>query len=189
MEMQFVLLGNRRCVGLCAYRTLHELNPPAAVVPEYFCNLDGNSLRLDHLQRPELNKGTVDFAVSEEYWAPHPAPRLTPSYQSVEPPSTSKSRTPLAMDYVFAFDLSAEGIQSGFVKAAADAVLACLYGSTDNENPLPPRIAPASRVAVMSFDRSLHFYDLSVCSPLDDHTLNLLTYGFSLSQGVPVCLW
>ncbi|KAH9886074.1 sec24-like protein [Cubamyces lactineus] len=133
-------------------------NHETEVASEYFCNLDANLLRLDHLQRPELNKGTVDFVVSEEYWAPHPPPSIQPLYYSIIPPPTNGLRKPQPMDYMFVFDVSQEAVRSGFLKAACAILLEALFG--DGEA-IPSCFPPSSRVAILAFDRTLQFYNLS----------------------------
>lgn len=120
-------------------------------------------MRLDHQQRPELNKGTVDFAVSEEYWAPHPAPRIIPLYQTVAPEPTAGKRVPQAMDFVFAFDVSAEAVQCGFTHASCLALLDLLYPpAAEDGSERASEFPSASKIAILSYDRTLHFYDLSV---------------------------
>nr|QIE48582.1 hypothetical protein [Trametes gibbosa] len=141
--------GKWKC-NLCSHET--------EVASEYFCNLDSNFLRLDHLQRPELNKGTVDFAVSEEYWTPNPPPSIESLYYSVTPKPSTGVRTPQPMDYVFAFDVSQEAVRSGFLKTACAALLESLFG--DDES-IPAHFPPTSRVAILGFDRTLQFYNLS----------------------------
>lgn len=147
------------------YFHLARLSCPygAVVSPAYFCNLDGNLMRLDHLQRPELNKGTVDFAVSEEYWALHPPHKLTMPYFSTEP-QPSGSRPPMPMNYVFAFDVSHEAIQSGLLRTACGSLLTILYGGVSvDDSSLDPCFPKGSRLAVLTFDQTIHFHDLSVC--------------------------
>lgn len=126
--------------------------------PEYFSVLDANHLRLDHPQRPELQKGVVDFRVPEAYHAPHAPPRLAPSFASplpspaAPPPSPTKllsnplspksplaafvlapppalpTRTPAPLRTIFVLDASAEAGACGMLAAACEAVRACLYG-------------------------------------------------------------
>lgn len=131
------------------------------VASEYFCNLDANLLRLDHLQRPELNKGTVDFAVPEEYWAPHPPPRIAPLYQPVIPSTETGSRKPQSMDYVFVIDVSVEAIRSGFTSTACESLRRILYGGTSEEDTIVC-FPSQSRICIVTYDRTLHFYNLSV---------------------------
>lgn len=139
-------------------RSEHRLS----VASEYFCNLDANQMRLDHLQRPELNKGTVDFIVPEEYWAPHPPPRIKPLYQPVTPFHEAEKRKPAPMDYVFAIDVTVDALSSGFTTQACNSLLRVLYGDEAAEPPVQPCIRPQSRICIMTFDSSVHFYDLSV---------------------------
>lgn len=150
---------------------------------EYFSHLDPSGLRLDTPNRPELTRGTVDFAVhAPAYRASEPPPRISMTASSPSNPiSTSTSATPTATsffgisstqaapsgrepkptDYVFAFDLSLDGVQSGFVRSAVEAVLDVLYG--------PEACFPAhsgSRAAFVTYDSSVQFYDLQVYSVL-----------------------
>jgi len=119
-------------------------------------------MRLDHLQRPELNKGTIDFAVSEEYWASHPSPRLNMLYHSLEPPPT-QSRRPQPMKYVFAFDVSTEAIQSGFLATACTSLGRILFGGTGDDGlSLQPCFPANCRIAILSYNQALHYYNLSV---------------------------
>ncbi|KZT64533.1 beta-sandwich domain of Sec23/24 [Daedalea quercina L-15889] len=150
---KWVAGGMRWRCNLCSHET--------EVAPEYFSNLDANMTRLDHLQRPELNKGTVDFAVPKDYWAPQPQPRIEALYQPVVPTSTSEMRPPEPMRYVFAFDVSQEAMQSDFTRTACLQVLDLLYGyEAQDGTHVDPCFPPQSQVCIMSYDRSIHFYDL-----------------------------
>lgn len=150
------------------------------VSSDYFCGLDSNLRRLDHLQRPELCKGTVDFAVPEGYWAAQPDPRLIPSYFTPYPRSTA-IRQPQPMRYVFTIDVSSDAVQSGLVQSACASLIDILYGSTTpNENIDQPNIHKtcfpvASQIAIITFDQTLHFYKLSV----------RIAQGFSLGHTEP----
>ncbi|KAF7360198.1 SEC23 SEC24 family protein [Mycena venus] len=137
--------GNAWKCNLCTHET--------EVSPEYFCNLDANLQRMDHLQRPELNRGTIDFAVPSEYWATNPPQRLLMPYFSAEPPPTGPRR-PLPMNFVFALDVSAEAVRSGLLHTTCAAIQDILFG----QNACFP---PESELAILTFDLTLHFHDLS----------------------------
>lgn len=125
------------------------------VVPEYFSNLNPLSQpmrRLDHEQRPELNLGTVDFVAPEDYWAARPAERLEPSFVSLPGPSTRAARAPVPLHYVFAIEVTAEAVESGFTHAACEAIRSALYDE--------PRV-PLTHVAIITFDREICFYNVS----------------------------
>ncbi|KAL4067050.1 hypothetical protein V8B97DRAFT_2025337 [Scleroderma yunnanense] len=146
--------GSRWKCNLCGHET--------EVSQEYFSNLDANFMRLDHANRPELNKGTVDFVVnSEDYWAPPPLPKLTPLYHSTEPPSTTP-REPQAMNCLLAFDVSFEAIESGLLQSACQAFIDILYGyTTEHGTSMEPCFPQGCRIGILTFDRTLHFYNLS----------------------------
>lgn len=129
---------------------------------------------MDAQNRPELTKGTVDFLVPvSAYRAPHPPPRLASAATSRPPPSSplpSKlyffslpepaqqvGREPKPMDYVMMLDLSLDGVRSGFVRTVAESLLDILYGP---EACFPP----LSRIAFLTFDATVHFYELLVSS-------------------------
>ena len=133
--------------------------PP--VTSDYFCNLDANLLRLDLSDRPELTKGTVDFSVhsSEEYWSKNPPPQLSMPYYSVDPPLAG-SRRPEPLDIIFAFDVSSEAVASGFLKYACSILQDLLYASEDNLH--NPGFLRKGRMAIITFDSTVHFYDLTV---------------------------
>lgn len=111
---------------------------------------------MDHEARPELNRGTVDFVVPKEYHAPNAPKRLLHSFQSpdLQPPDGS-TRPPSPMNYVFLIDVSYEAVVSGMVSSACSGILQTLYGG---EGCWPS----ASKVSIITFDRVLHFYDISV---------------------------
>ncbi|KAJ6487756.1 sec24-related protein [Mycena sanguinolenta] len=137
--------GNAWKCNLCTHET--------EVSPEYFCNVDANMQRMDHLQRPELNRGTVDFTVPAEYWASNPPQRLLMPYFSAEPPPEGPRR-PLPMNFVFALDVSSEAVRSGLLHSACATIQDILFG----QNACFP---PDSELAIITFDLTLHFHDLS----------------------------
>ncbi|THH27445.1 hypothetical protein EUX98_g6743 [Antrodiella citrinella] len=146
--------GVRWKCNLCEHET--------EVDPDDYCPLDANLLRTDHAERPELNKGTVDFTVSEDYWAPHPPPGLNPLYQPVMPEPVAGRRKPEPLNYVFAIDVSMDAYRSGFTRAACQSLLHILYGGpSETGNTLEPCFPPHSRLCIITFDRTLHFYNLA----------------------------
>jgi len=119
-------------------------------------------MRMDHEQRPEFRKGTVDFAVPKEYWATNPPPSLTLSYHSVEPPA-SGVREPKPIKFVFALDVSSEAIQSGLVRTACQSLRTILFGGTSVDgSKIEPCFPPDGLVSILTFNNTIHFYDLSV---------------------------
>ncbi|KAF9788107.1 hypothetical protein BJ322DRAFT_605700 [Thelephora terrestris] len=143
--------GSRWKCNLCGDET--------PVHPDYFCNLDSNFMRLDHLQRAELNKGTVDFLVPDEYWALEP-PSLDPSYASVGPSSKGGThRPPHPMHYVFAFDISVDAVKSGFLKSACDALRTTIYQET--EEGVVCKLPTGSKIAIISYDCVINVYNLN----------------------------
>lgn len=185
-----------RC-SLCAHETegplcriaLVRCSSAFEVSSEYFSNLDGNFLRLDHLQRPELNKGTVDFAVPQEYWAPHPPPRIEPLYQPVVPSSTTNLRKPQPLNFVFLIEMTAEAIRSGFARKSCEAVMRTLYGGlSDDGTQLTPCFPHQSRACIITFDRTLQFYDFSVSLQKFVHVsiYNSLTFSLRPTLNVPI---
>ncbi|KAF9380452.1 COPII coat Sec23p-Sfb3p heterodimer component, partial [Podila verticillata] len=104
------------------------------VEPSYFCNLDMNGRRLDLDQRPELRNGSIEFAVPKEY----------------------SSKPPLPAGYVFAIDVSWTAVQSGMLNEAVKAVKQAIW----DENGVS-RLAPGVQIGVMTYDKTVHFYNLS----------------------------
>jgi len=124
------------------------------------------------MERPELNRGTVDFAVPEAYWAQQPLPRLVPSFFTATPHPTG-TRRPLPMRYVFVIDVSSEAVNSGMLLSTCRAlkeilippIIAAAAGGQDAEPSIyaTPTFPTQNQVAILTFDRTLHFYNLSVC--------------------------
>ena len=135
--MTFRSGGNRLVCNMCAF--------PNDVGPEYFAPLDPSGVRVDRMQRPELMQGTVEFTVPKEYW----------------------SKEPVGLRWMFLIDVSQEAVSRGFLEACCEGIMAALYGGEaedDNENSdMPKKKLPAgSRVAIMTFDKEVHFYNISV---------------------------
>ena len=113
------------------------------------------------MKRPELTKGTVDFAVhsSEAYWGKNPLPQISMPYHSVDPPLMG-SRPPEPLDIIFAFDVSRESVTSGFLECACAILGDLLYSSEGDLD--DACFSRKGRIAIITFDSTLHFYDLTV---------------------------
>ncbi|KAG8810772.1 COPII coat Sec23p-Sfb3p heterodimer component, partial [Serendipita sp. 399] len=80
-------------------------------------------------------------------------------------------RDPNPMNYVFALDTSLEAVQSGFLSSACQVLIDLLYGSNPSENDeseegdqkvaLSPYWNPESKLAILTYDNELSFYDFS----------------------------
>ena len=129
---------------------------PNEVGEEYFAPIDPSGVRVDRLQRPELTLGTCEFLVPKEYW----------------------SKEPVGMRYLFLIDASAESCNRGFLQGVCDGILSALYGDdvddeeTDDEEetngetvPKPSKVPAGAKVGFMTFDRDIHFYNVSSSLP------------------------
>ena len=114
---------------------------PNDVPGEYFAPIDHTGVRVDRLQRPELTLGTVDFMVPKEYW----------------------SRQPVAMRWLFLIDVSAEAVNRGFLHGFCEGILSALYGAPDKSeaSETTSKIPKAAKVGIVTFDKEMHFYNLS----------------------------
>jgi protein transport protein SEC24 len=136
--------GNRMTCNLCGH--------PNEVAPEYFAPTDPSGIRVDRASRPELTLGTCEFLVPKEYWSTEPVP----------------------MRYLFVLDTTAEACTRGFLQGICDGVLAALYGddleiNEDEEDeaavPKSSKLPPGSKVGFVTFDRSIHFYNVNSALP------------------------
>ncbi|KAI8324754.1 hypothetical protein GQ54DRAFT_295924 [Martensiomyces pterosporus] len=101
------------------------------VPDDYFCNLDMAGRRLDWESRPELRNGSVEFVATKEFIARDPTPT----------------------SFVFAIDVTWNAVQSGMLAKAAAALKETLYNG--------PGLPAGTRVGIITYDRSAHFYNLS----------------------------
>ncbi|KAJ3149333.1 COPII coat Sec23p-Sfb3p heterodimer component [Geranomyces michiganensis] len=100
--------------------------------PEYFMNLDMSGRRMDLMRRPELRRGTIDFAAPKDY----------------------QQREPKPASFVIAIDVTWSSIQSGLLKQVVEGIRELLYSGGKT-------IAPGTKIGIMTFDKSVHFYNLS----------------------------
>ena len=137
------------------------------VEPHYFSALDANFARLDYSERPELQKGTVDFDVSQstDYWASNPQDPGLSATDSNPTPDTAV-RSPQNMQYMFVLDVSDTSVRSGFLATTCVALRAILYGrlSEGGSEEVRACLPSGCSIAFLTFDDALHFYDLSVCT-------------------------
>jgi protein transport protein SEC24 len=92
-----------------------------------------NGRRIDADLRPELKFGSCAFEVANEYCA----------------------RPPLPVSYLFAIDVSYNSVHSGMVSTFASAIKHFLYSGQFE-------IPDGARVGFMTYDRSIHFYNMKV---------------------------
>ncbi|KAK4548744.1 hypothetical protein LTR36_008517 [Oleoguttula mirabilis] len=133
--------GNKMTCNLCGH--------PNEVASDYFAPTDPSGVRVDRTQRPELLLGTCEFLVPKEYWSKEPVP----------------------MRYLFLLDVTAEAYNRGFLQGVCDGILAALYGHDEaadeseepngESEPKPSKVPAGARVGFMTFDRAIHFYDVS----------------------------
>ncbi|KAF9114504.1 COPII coat Sec23p-Sfb3p heterodimer component [Mortierella sp. AM989] len=102
--------------------------------PNYFCNLDMSGRRLDLEQRPELRNGSIEFAVPKEYW----------------------NKTPAAAAYVFAIDVSWNAVRNGMLTQCIAGIRSAIWDANGVS-----RLAPGAQIGILTFDRTVHFYNLS----------------------------
>ena len=129
--------GNKFVCNMCTY--------PNDVPPEYFCATTPQGARIDREQRPELMRGTVEFLVPKEYW----------------------SKEPVGLRWLFLIDVCQESFNKGFLEAFCEGIMAALYGVEDpNSNgaggEIKRKIPPGAKVGFVTFDRDIHFYNISV---------------------------
>jgi protein transport protein SEC24 len=150
---------------------------------------------MDIGSRPELRFGTVDFAVPPAYWAENPTSFLerglshtgdllaslndavvaTTGHIPTEKEKTQRQREkqredqqlrrPQSIGRVFAVDVSWSAGKTGIISEVCKSIKTMLYGDTPVSQGQTSQPPPTGRVAIMTYDRSLHFYDLSVSSP------------------------
>lgn len=135
--MTFRSGGNKFVCNMCTF--------PNDVTPEYFAPVDPSGVRIDRLQRPELMLGTVEFTVPKEYWV----------------------KEPVGLQQLFLIDVSQESVNRGFLKGVCDGIIEALYGNeqeVDETETEPRRLGEGQKIGIVTFDREIHFYNLSVGS-------------------------
>lgn len=148
VDLNFISSGPPRCNRCKAYvnatvqftrsnKFICNLCQFANPVPEeYYSPLDQEFRRADHQQRPELNKGVVDFLLPEAYW--------------------EKDRlAPVPLHVVFLVDVSLQATQKDLPRITCEAIRAAVY---DGELSVLP---PGSQIAIVTFDKYVQFYNLS----------------------------
>lgn len=136
--MTFRSGGNRFVCNMCSF--------PNEVPSEYFAPTDVSGIRVDRAQRPELALGTVEFTVPKEYW----------------------NKEPVGLRWLFVIDVSAEAVNRGYLHGFCEGILSALYNpgeekeeTSESEKPRTSRLAQGSKVGFVTFDKEVHFYNIS----------------------------
>ncbi|KAI1942150.1 COPII coat Sec23p-Sfb3p heterodimer component [Ophidiomyces ophidiicola] len=134
--MIFKAGGNKFICNMCTF--------PNDTQPEYYAPLDHSGVRVDRMHRPELMLGTVEFMVPKEYW----------------------NKEPVGLRWLFVLDVSQEAVNSGFLEACCEGIMGALYGGDEenedgNDEISNQRLPPAAKVGIVTFDKEIHFYNLS----------------------------
>lgn len=140
--MSFRNGGNRFVCNMCTF--------PNETPADYFSPTDPQGVRVDREQRPELTRGTVEFMVPREYWA----------------------KDPVGLRWLFVIDVGQEAANRGYLETFCEGILNALYSEdglatpddeTGLEEKAKPRNLPAgSKVGIVTYDKDMHFYNLSV---------------------------
>ncbi|KAI9263361.1 hypothetical protein BDA99DRAFT_65660 [Phascolomyces articulosus] len=120
---RFTDAGRKFTCNLCGFNN--------DVPEDYFSHLDMSGQRMDLDQRPELQRGTVEFEVPEIYW----------------------TRQPAALRVLFALDVSYSAVNSGVLEAFCQTLGETIF----SEHAFPE----GTQVGIMTFDTAVHFYNLS----------------------------
>lgn len=156
------------------------------VPPEYFAHLDVNGRRLDLDQRPELLKGSIDFVVPKDYWVQDPPPASSTSNLTI-PRQPQPLHYIFAIDV--SCDVAQRRSVQGqnpqepelrihpMLREVCRNLKKVIYGTeedsvagedsqeqTNGQNP-PARkggLPAGARVAIVTFDKVVHFYNLKV---------------------------
>ncbi|KAH9965184.1 hypothetical protein BC827DRAFT_1259263 [Russula dissimulans] len=156
--------GTKWKCNLCSHET-RDLPQHVQVEPHYFSALGADLTRLDYAERPELQKGTVDFDVSQatDYWASNPLQQPGWSTKPSNSAPGDAARSPQNMRYVFVLDVSDAAMRSGFLVAACVALRTILYGpiSEDGSEAVRACLPSCCSIALVTFDNVLNLYDLS----------------------------
>lgn len=138
--MTFKSGGNKFVCNMCTF--------PNDVPAEYFAPVDPSGVRVDRAQRPELMMGTVEFTVPKEYWV----------------------KEPVGLQQLFLIDVSQESVNRGFLRGVCEGIINALYGSdedaTDADESESRRLPEGSKIGIVTFDKEIHFYNLSVSDSL-----------------------
>jgi protein transport protein SEC24 len=149
--MTFRSGGNKLVCNMC--------NFPNDVVPEYFAPTDPSGVRVDRLQRPELMLGTCEFLVPREYWA----------------------KEPVGLRWLFVIDVSQVSVEQKFLQSVCEGIRHALYGNESEQQNgdqsgadfQAGRLPTGSKVGIVTFDKEVHFYNLSV--RLDQAQMMIMT--------------
>lgn len=108
---------------------------------------------MDHQQRAELCRGSVDFIVNKDYWV-----------QSDSSDNTLTPRTPQPIIHLFAIDVSWSAAKSGMLAQVAQGIKEILYPPDSDESQASQAsgLVPGAKVGIITFDRTVHFYNLKV---------------------------
>lgn len=121
---------------------------------------------MDHNQRAELCRGSVDFVVPKDYWV-----------QSDSSDPATQPRPPAPLGFIFAVDVSWSSVRTGVLDQVLAGIRQVLYGDQEDEAKetlngdqgeaegkvrMPKAVPKGARVAIMTFDKTVHFYNLSV---------------------------
>ena len=139
--MSFRAGGSKFVCNMCTF--------PNDTPTEYYAPLEPNGARVDRMQRPELMMGTVEFLVPKEYW----------------------NKEPVGLQTLFLIDVSRESVHRGFLKGVCEGIAEALYGEdgaadgTEGDESTSRRIPAGSKIGIVTFDREVQFYNLTVREP------------------------